>query len=233
MSTSGVSGYIPASYTTQNTTSSTTSTSSSSSTSSTSELSQAEFMKILAAQLANQDPMSPMDDTDFIAQMAQFSSLEQMQEMNETMSNSKAYSMIGKNVLGTITESDGTETQVYGEATGVIIQDGTTYLHVGEYLVPASSVSAVYDDNAMDGIVSQASNLIGKTIEAEIPASSDSSESSTVSGVVSAILVKNGLLYAVVDDTEVAVSYITKISDTTASSTDTSDTTDTGDSTTI
>ena len=208
MSTSGISGYTPISAlnNTQSTSSGKTTRTSGS------DLGQEEFLKLLAAQLANQDPMEPVSDTDFIAQMAQFSSLEQMQEMNSSFSTTKAYSLIGKNVLGSITKDDGTTIQIYGEATGVIRENGIDYLHVGENLLPVSSVSAVYDDNSMDGIVSSAANLIGKTVEATLPADSNSSEATQISGTVSSIVVKNGLLYAVVGEKDVQVGYITKIS---------------------
>lgn len=171
-----------------------------------------EFLKILAEQLANQDPMSPMSDTDFIAQMAQFSALEQMQELNATFSSSQAYSLIGKNVLANTTDSSGKSIQIYGEVTGIVRQNNKDYLHIGQYLVTASSVSAVYDDNSMDEIISQAAGLVGKTIEAEIPGGNGTAEAIKVSGTISSVLVKNGLLYAVVGDKEVPVADITKIS---------------------
>ena len=224
MSTSGISGYTSlAALNTQSDSSGSTKRATGS------DLGQDEFLKLLAAQLANQDPMEPVSDTDFIAQMAQFSSLEQMQELNSSASSTQAYSLIGKNVMGAITEDDGSVTQVYGEVTGVVRQDGADYLHVGSYLVPVSSVSAVYDDNSMDGIVSDAANLIGKTIEATLPADSESGETTKVSGIVDSIVVKNGLLYAMVGDKEVQVGYITKISEPADSGADTGDSTGTDD----
>jgi hypothetical protein len=205
MSTSQVPSYIPASYTTQNNTSSSTRTADN-------ELGKDEFLKILAEQLANQDPLSPMSDTDFIAQMAQFSALEQMQELNATFASSQAYSMIGKNVLASVTDDSGNKVPIYGEVTGIVRQNNTDYLHIGQYLVPASSVSAVYDDNAMDGIISQGANLVGKIIEAEIPSEDGTSDPTKVAGKVDSVVVKDGLLYAVVGEKEVQVGYITKIS---------------------
>ncbi len=177
----------------------------------TQELDKDAFLQILATQLANQDPLDPMSDTDFIAQMAQFSALEQMQELNSAFSNYQAYSLIGKNVLATVSDDSGSTAQIYGEVTGVVSDSGTDYLQIGEYLVPLSAVSAIYDDDSMDAVISQASNLIGKTIEAEVP-TEDGEDTETVTGTVSAVLVKNGLLYAVVEDTEVPVAYIDKIS---------------------
>ncbi len=169
------------------------------------------FLQILASQLANQDPLNPMSDTDFIAQMAQFSALEQMQNLNSTFANYQAYSMIGKNVFATITDSDGITKQIYGQVTGVAVSGGTAYLEVGSYDVPLSGVSAVYNDNAMDGTISQASGLIGKTIAGKVYDSDGNA--SDVSGTVECVLVKNGLLYAKVGDKEVPVANITSISE--------------------
>lgn len=208
MSTSGVSGYIPASYITQDTTTSNKTRTTGS------ELGKTEFLQILAEQLANQDPLEPMSDTDFIAQMAQFSALEQMQELNATFSSAQAYSLIGKNVLANTTDSSGKSIQIYGEVTGIVRQNNTDYLHIGQYMVPASSVKAVYDDNSMDEIITQAADLVGKTIEGEIPNEDTTKEATKVNGKVDSVLVKNGLLYAVVGDKEILVADITKISET-------------------
>jgi Flagellar hook capping protein len=175
-----------------------------------SSVSKDEFLQILAAQLSNQDPMNPTSDTDFIGQMAQFSALEQMQNLNTSFTSFQASSMIGKNVLATVTNSDGTSSQVYGQVTGVTTDNGTTYLDVGSNEVSLDQVSAVYNDSSMDATISQASGLIGKTIDGSVY---DSQGNATdVKGVVDSIEVKNGLLYAKVGDKEVPVANISTIS---------------------
>jgi flagellar basal-body rod modification protein FlgD len=176
------------------------------------ELGKDEFLQILAMQLSNQDPLEPMSDTDFIAQMAQFSSLEQMQALNSAFSSYQTYSLMGKNVLATVSDEAGGTAQIYGEVTGIVRENDTDYLQIGEYLVPQSAVSAIYDDDAMDAVIAQAANLVGKQIEAEVPAGEGQDGTETISGTVSAVLVKNGLLYAAVEDKEVPVAYINKIS---------------------
>lgn len=176
------------------------------------ELGKDEFLQILAMQLANQDPLEPMKDTDFIAQMAQFSALEQMQALNSAFSSYQTYSLMGKNVLATVSDEDGGTAQIYGEVTGIVRENNTDYLQIGEYLVPQSAVSAIYDDDAMDAVISQAANLVGKQIEATVPAVDGQDAEEQIAGTVSAVLVKNGLLYAVIEDKEVPVAYINKIS---------------------
>jgi len=192
-------------YSTQSTTNKTTSSTTSN------NISKDEFLKILASQLSNQDPMNPTSSTDFIAQMAQFTSLEQMQNLNATFSSNQAYNLIGKNVLATVTNEDGTSKQIYGQVTGVTHENNTDYLSVGGYQVQVSAINSVFNDSSMDGTITQAAALIGKTIEATVPTTDGTSGTTDVSGKVDSILVKNGLLYAKIGDTEVPVSYITSI----------------------
>jgi flagellar basal-body rod modification protein FlgD len=77
-----------------------------------------EFLKLFVTKLQYQDPLSPMEDGDFIAQLAQFSSLEQLQNMNanlkssinwdvlsnQTINNSVAAQIIGKEVVASLSE---------------------------------------------------------------------------------------------------------------------------------
>ena len=133
------------------------------------ELGKDEFMQILSYQLANQDPLSPAGDTEFIAQMAQFSSLEQMQEMSVATSTTQAYSMIGKYIAGEI-EVNGQKEMIEGLVSGVATKGGTDYLVVGNYLVPKTAVTDVYDTTTQtDSLIVQSSQMIGKEVELEIP----------------------------------------------------------------
>jgi flagellar basal-body rod modification protein FlgD len=192
-------------------TGSTQNTSSSSSTkTSNSSISKDEFLQILASQLSNQDPMNPTSDTEFIGQMAQFSSLEQMQNLNSTFTNTQAYNMVGKDVTATVTASDGSSKTVFGQVSGVVMNGTTPNLEIGSYDVSLSDVTAVYDAGATDATISQASGLIGKTIKGTVFDSSGNSTS--VSGTVDSIVVKNTLLYAEVGDKDVPVANITSIS---------------------
>lgn len=72
-----------------------------------------EFFELLITQLKYQNPLEPLQDQEFIAQMTQFSSLEQLQNLNEamtesidwnmlmsqTINNTMATSLIGKEVI--------------------------------------------------------------------------------------------------------------------------------------
>lgn len=95
-----------------------------------SELGKTEFLQLLVCQLQNQDPLDPQDDTDFIAQLAQFSTLEQMTSMNATVTNASAYSLVGKEVIVSSTDSTGAQTEARGVVDYVEIKSGEAYLSV-------------------------------------------------------------------------------------------------------
>ena len=178
-----------------------------------SDLGMNEFLELLAVQLSNQDPLEPMEDTDFIAQMAQFSSLEAMTALTESFASTQAYSLVGKNVVAQATV-DGVKTEIYGQVAGTILQSGEQYLQIGDYLVTLGSVIGVYDGGESAGI-SEAANLIGKTITAEVPAGTteEPDKTETVEGIVDYVLLKNDGLYVKLKDMdkEAPVAYITKI----------------------
>jgi flagellar basal-body rod modification protein FlgD len=95
------------------------------------DLGKEEFLRLLVAQLQNQDPLSPLEGQEFASQLAQFSSVEQLtsidstiqesvesdQLLSQTINNTLATSLIGKQVtaIGNQIElkGDGTEQDVY------------------------------------------------------------------------------------------------------------------------
>jgi flagellar basal-body rod modification protein FlgD len=174
-----------------------------------SKLGQDEFLKILTAQLANQDPLSPSSNGEFIAQMAQFSALEAMSAMSSGFMASQAYSMIGKYVY----VQNGSDL-VYGKVSGVVTEDGVNYLMIGDKYYDAKKVTGVVDPSAvesdLDDQILQSANLIGKTITAQIK-SEDGQTTTTVTGEVEKLVVKDGAVYAVVGETNVPISSITEI----------------------
>ena len=171
-------------------------------------LGQDEFLKILVAQMSNQDPMEPTSNGDFLAQMAQFSLLEQFSQLSAGFSTSQAYSMIGKYVY----IEDGSEL-IYGKVDGVVTEDGVNYLLIGGKTYDSAKVAGVMDassvESDLDEKILQSSNLIGKTIKATFK-DKDGVET-TVSGQVSKLVIKDGQVFAVVDDKNVPVASITEI----------------------
>lgn len=172
-----------------------------------SSLTQQDFLEILVAQMSNQDPLEPSDNSDFIASLAQFSALEAMTEMSSSFALTQAYSMIGKNVY-IQDDSD----LVYGKVSGVVTEDGVNYLLIGDEYYDASTVVGVMDDTSTSDLeqqILQGADLIGKTVTADI--TDDEGTTTTVTGVVDKLIVKDDALYAVVDSNEVPIANITEI----------------------
>lgn len=185
-----------------------------------------EFLKLLVAQLQHQDPLEPASDTEFIAQLAQFSSLEQLQSLNQTFVNNQAYSLVGKYVLveavvpyeyenadGTISAVQTTE-QVFGRVDGVFVENGVAKISVAGNKVDVDKVLSVVDNELLDDTtlsnnIMQGSNLVGKYIKAAWV--DENGKAQEGEGLVTAIHVKNGVLYAVVDGKEIDIRTIKSI----------------------
>lgn len=112
-----------------------------------SELDGDAFMLLLIEQMKNQDPLSPMEDTEFIAQTAQFSMLEEMHALRDEFSNSTAFNLIGKYVLGQTENSvTGLTEYVQGIVDSVSISGDEIFLSVGEHFIKPESVVGVSNE---------------------------------------------------------------------------------------
>jgi len=157
-----------------------------------------DFLMLLSAQLRYQDPLNPQNDGDFAAQLAQFSSLEQMQNMNDTLSamaNYQAYSLVGKYVIATA-YVDGVLSEIPGIVDSIFTRDGMKYAQIGQYIVPISTITDVFDPGAMltpETLLQTSNNLIGRTVKAQ-------AGDTVVEGVVTRITVEKGVMYARIDD---------------------------------
>ncbi len=177
----------------------------------TGELGKDEFLKILIAQMQNQDPTSPMDNGQFISQMAQFSALEQMQQLNTSMQYSQAYSLLGKNVSATVTNSDGTTTTVSGMVSGVTTYNNVPYLYVNGNLLSIDAGISVFGQDA-DQMLLQGSSMIGKYITGTYQDSQGVSHD--ITGKVDRLEVKDGALMLYVGSQPVYLADVTGVSDT-------------------
>lgn len=104
-----------------------------------------EFLQLLVCQMKNQDPLEPAKDTDFIAQLAQFSALEQMQNLNETVTNSQAFSLVGKYVLINTTGSGGKIGEVAGVVDYITMKNGNVHMSVNGNLYSMDELVEVRD----------------------------------------------------------------------------------------
>ncbi|MCL1976140.1 MAG: hypothetical protein FWG61_08280 [Firmicutes bacterium] len=133
------------------------------------QLGKNDFLNLLAAQMQYQNPLEPMSDTDFIAQLAQFSSLEQMETMSTAMIAMQAYNMVGKLVSASnVLCDDGYVRNIDGYVEFVVQRDGAYLAKVGEYLVPVSRITDVFDKQSIspDNPLVSAAHLIGSTVKA-------------------------------------------------------------------
>jgi flagellar basal-body rod modification protein FlgD len=157
-----------------------------------------DFLMLLSAQLRYQDPLNPQSDSEFAAQLAQFSSLEQMQNMNETLSamaSYQSYSLVGKYVVANAL-IDNVLMEIPGIVDCIFTRNGTTFAQVGEYVVPVSSISDVFDQTVLitpDSLMATSNNLIGRTVMAQVG-------ETVVEGLVTRITVDRGIMYARIDD---------------------------------
>lgn len=167
------------------------------------------FLQLLIEQMANQDPLNPASDTEYISQLAQFSMLEELQSLNDTMTQTQLYSLVGKYVFVNSTDSESGEQElVYGKVDGIIKQNGIDYLVIGDNQYQLSDlvgVANVEETQTVTETVTNSTGLLGKTISALL-------NEETITGTVSKLFSRDGVVYALVDDQEIPVSSITEIS---------------------
>lgn len=188
-----------------------------------------DFLKLLVAQMQNQDPLTGDSSggggggsgTDYIAQLAQFTMLQQLSNLNSGFSASKAYNLIGKYVY----LNDGKSSDLtLGKVDGVVQKGGNDYLVVNGNEYELSDVSAVVNDTSnIDSTVLNSAGLIGKQVTANVT-DETSNETTTVTGVVEKVTIKDGQAYVTVNNQSIPLSSVTEIA--AASSSGNSTTTD-------
>lgn len=165
-----------------------------------------DFLNLLVTQLRYQDPLKPMEDKEFIAQMAQFSSLEQMQNMNTTITQSQAFSLLGKGVTATVSDEKTKEPKVIqGIVTNVKISSGKSYAVVNGQDVPVDRITNVTESGST-GIsnLSAYTSIIGYNVNGVVY-DSTTSHIVAVNGKVSALEKGAYEDYAVMDNVTVDI----------------------------
>lgn len=105
------------------------------------------FLQLLVAQMQYQDPLEPTSDTEWISQLAQFSSLEEMQNMSAAITNSQAFSMVGKTV--SVSTDSGTKE---GVVEYVTMSGNKTYVSVDGNKYAVDDVVAVLGESYLSKI---------------------------------------------------------------------------------
>ncbi len=85
-----------------------------------------DFMKILIKQLQLQDPFEPMTNQEMISQMATIRELEmntrlteRLEQLTDQQRVASASGLIGKQIKGIVTDSNGNEYELKGLVTGI------------------------------------------------------------------------------------------------------------------
>jgi flagellar basal-body rod modification protein FlgD len=94
-----------------------------------------DFMLMLLAQLTNQNPLEPLKDSEMLSQFAQLNSVQELQTIHALMdqmasANQTGYaaSLIGKTIRANLTSGKSLD----GVVTGITMEAGKVYVHVGE-----------------------------------------------------------------------------------------------------
>ncbi len=176
-------------------------------TSPTGQLGEQDFLKLLVAQLGNQDPMQPMDNTQFVTQLAQFDSLQRMQSVDDQMGLllkveqlGQANGLIGKQIEAT---GGSNGTNIKGTVDSVNVVNGSPVLSVDGQSVNLTDVVSVVNGEAAQ--LAQASNLIGKQVQATVAGGS------TVSGLVDSVQMQNGNAVLMVNGQAVQLSEVNSV----------------------
>ncbi len=116
-----------------------------------------DFMKILIKQLECQDPFEPMTNQEMMAQMSTIRQLEMntqlaegLQRITEQERFSSAAGLIGKQVKGSVSDSEGNEYELAGVVTGIeFTKTGDVLLRLDSGLrMPLTGLSEVVDPQA-------------------------------------------------------------------------------------
>lgn len=175
------------------------------------QLGKNDFLKLLVTQLRYQDPLKPMDDTAFVSQMAQFSSLEQMQNMNTSTLTTQATQMIGKEIAW----NDENGNLQDGIVSSVKMVDGQPQVMVGTTGVALDKILTVTDQfinlqQMQINLLTLATQMIGKEI------SWNDKDGNLQKGTVSSVKSVDGEPQIMVGSTNVSLSQILSIGDTSA-----------------
>ena len=188
------------------------------------------FLTMLVAQLQHQDPLNPMEGTDFTSQLAQFSSLEQQFATNDALlaiqralesgNEESLIDYIGKNVQGETNTlimkggriSGGSYT-LQSEADVIVGIYDTDGLQVRS-LYPGQKEPGVHPVN-WDGKDNSGNSVTDGTYLYEVIAVSDQggvvSTSTSIEGLVSGVVVKDGKQYLQLGDTLLDPGTVTKV----------------------
>lgn len=161
-----------------------------------------DFLKILILQLQQQDPMNPMSNEAMVQQISTIRNMEMsttlteaLQQMTSEQRFAGAAGLIGKYVVGVVTNADGDETTLEGIVTGVsYTSKGKAVLQLDSgYSLPMEKLTEVYaaptDAPENDTTSSGTSKTVQKALSGLLPTQSSSLGKFATFGLTN----KNGL----------------------------------------
>ena len=111
------------------------------------------FLSLLVAEMQYQDPLEPTTNTEYISQFATFSQLEATQNLDATNTKQMANDLIGKQVILKVTStSTGETTYQSGRVDYVYVENGKSYLSVGNELYSIGDLDTVVDEQYLDAV---------------------------------------------------------------------------------
>jgi flagellar basal-body rod modification protein FlgD len=192
------------------------------------------FLRMLLVQLQHQDPMNPADSQEFASQLAQFSQLEELQNMGQSLdsslsadmlltqsiTNTLAASLIGKNVVASTASSyltngnadfhfhlEDTASQVtiniYNESGTLVKTDTISNLSSGDH-------SYSWNGHDQSGN-SCADGVYTFTVSAVNAAGNSVTASPFVEGRITGVRYENGMAVLLIGDLTINLSDVTEI----------------------
>lgn len=178
---------------------------------------QETFLKLLVAEMSNQDPLEPTSNTEFVSQLAQFSSMQYAMDSSKYAESNYASGLVGK--VATASRTEGTQLIT---KTGVVEKvrkgaDNSYLVTIEGEEFPMSSVNSIQPAdtttnnfgsvNSLASSIAQAAMMVGMFATVQ----PDGSTNGVVAGLIGAIKVKDGKLYAVINSKDYALESLQEV----------------------
>ena len=194
-----------------------------------------DFLKLLITQMQNQDPLNPLSGSDYAAQLAQFSSVEQLSNINtnltqslqqnqlltQSIGNSLAATLIGKDIRATGNSFAYTGSQ--NQQIGYTLSTNAATASVGIYDSTGTLVKTFKNSGSdagdhsltWDGTDDNGTHLAAGTYTFKVTAADDKGSAVTSSsftiGTIDGVRYKSDGAYFLINGAEVSLSDVLEI----------------------
>lgn len=109
------------------------------------------FLQLLVAEMKYQDPMEPSSNTEWVSQYATFTQVQQQGAMQDSIQQSQASGLVGKQVIMKNSDDDGNANNyVHGTVDFVNIKNDGVYLSVNGQTFNIDQLDSVVDDTYLN-----------------------------------------------------------------------------------